>query len=395
MRKINLFQILLGLSLITTSSSYEVFASDIIFELPLIEAQEFGEDETEDTPPQTPSENNEIPTTEDELKEYFTSILQDVITKRNNFVLNHDTENLKSLYNTDIKVSLYAYEHEAIKAKYLDSWAAKQGVTFNSINSEIKVRKARDRGDGVYGMTCNVCTTFNYSYNDSPTETTDFRLGTSHYIHLKKNGDNYIIVKEWYTDPFSDSLELSDKNTQAITEHITKHTAPDYTPNERTQKAIEYAHTHCGIGDGEHMFKYNPEYMDCNPLGGDCANFASQIMFEGAGFKKNATWNYTHEGTKVWVNAQAFTHYIVNSGRGGQIAKGSYEKVYKAAYQMRPGDFVAYEKNGRITHVSTVSGLDSKGYPLVTCHNTDRLLVPYDLGWSNSNITFYLIDVYY
>ena len=39
---------------------------------------------------------------------------------------------------------------------------------------------------------------------------------------------------------------------------------------------------------------------------------------------------------------------------------------------MIPGDIVAYEKGGRITHVSTVTGVDSRGYPLVTCHNTDR-----------------------
>ena len=77
------------------------------------------------------------------------------------------------------------------------------------------------------------------------------------------------------------------------------------------------------------------------------------------------------------------------------IAKGSYQQVYKAAYNMRPGDFVAYERKGRIVHISTVTGLDSKGYPLVTCHNTDRLLVPYDLGWSNENITFHLVHTHY
>ena len=86
---------------------------------------------------------------------------------------------------------------------------------------------------------------------------------------------------------------------------------------------------------------------------------------------------------------------MVNSGRASYIAKGKYSEIYKAAYNLRPGDFVAYEKNGRITHISTVTGLDSKGYPLVTCHNTDRLLVPFDLGWSNDNIRFHLIDVYY
>ncbi len=352
------------------------------------ELEDAEKEKTEDTVgPQT--------LTEDQLKEKFAPILEEILASRNEYVLNHDTDGLQTLYDIDVKVSQYAYEHEAIKAKYLDNWAKKQGVSFKNIESQIHLRKVRDRSNGLYGMTCNICTTFTYAYDTEPDIETSFRLGTSHYIHLQQKGDKYVIVKEWYTDPFSDSLELKAKEPAEITNYLTNAKAPSYTADERTQKAIDYAHTHCGIGDGEHMFKYNKEYMDCNPLGGDCANFASQIMFEGAGFKKNGTWNYTHEGTKAWVNAQGLTHYIINSGRGHKIAQGSYEKIYKTASQMRPGDIVAYEKKGRITHVSTVTGLDNHGYPLVTCHNTDRLLVPYDLGWSNSNITFHLVDVYY
>ena len=95
------------------------------------------------------------------------------------------------------------------------------------------------------------------------------------------------------------------------------------------------------------------------------------------------------------MDANEFKNYMLNSGRASYIAKGSYNDVYKAAFNLRPGDFVGYEKRGRITHISTVTGLDSKGYPLVTCHNTDRLLVPYDLGWSNDNIRFHFLDVHY
>ena len=175
------------------------------------------------------------------------------------------------------------------------------------------------------------------------------------------------------------------------------HKAPEYTPDERTKKAIDYAHTYCGISDDEeHLFKYNKDYKNFNPDGGDCANFASQILYEGGNFKKNSSWSYFGKsGTKAWVNAQEFKNYMVNSGRASYIAKGSYNDVYKAAFNLRPGDFVGYEKRGRITHISTVTGLDSKGYPLVTCHNTDRLLVPYDLGWSNDNIRFHFLDVHY
>ncbi len=119
-------------------------------------------------------------------------------------------------------------------------------------------------------------------------------------------------------------------------------------------------------------------------------------MYESGTFSKNRTWNYEKgEATREWVNAQGFKNYLIYSGRGYYLAKGSYEEVYKEAYKLRPGDIVGYEKNGRITHVSTVTGLDSKGYPLVTCHNTDRLLVPWDLGWSDKAIKFHLIKVNY
>lgn len=351
--------------------------------------------------PETESDSKEEkqgPTqlSEEELKEKFTKILTDIIAERNHYLLEGDTEGLKALYNTNIKNSLYAYESEAIKLKYLSTWAAKQAVKFTDIHSVLKMRKVRDRESGLYGMTCNVSTSFSYCYEDTPDVINTFKLGTSHYIHLKEDNGKYIIVKEWYTDPFADSLELSDIKSDEMKQFIISQKAPEYQPDERTKKAIDYAHTYCGVGDGDYLFKYNKAYVDCNPRGGDCANFASQILHEGAGFKKNNTWNYDGaDGTKAWVNAQSFKNYMVSSGRGNYIAKGSYHKVYKAAYQLRPGDFVAYEKKGRITHISTVTGLDSKGYPLVTCHNTDRLLVPYDLGWSNKGITFHLIDVYY
>lgn len=333
---------------------------------------------------------------EEELKTELHGVLQDILQKRNTALLAQDRETLQTLYNTAIKTGLYAFESESIKMKYLKNWAEKQSAEFTNIESVIRMRKVRDRENGLFGMTCNVSTTFTYSYKDTPDVPNTFKLGTSHYIHLQKQKDgSYLIVKEWYTDPFADSLDLENIKSDEMKTYIGGHKAPEYTPDERTQRAIDYAHTYCGIGEGEHLFKYNKNYLDCNPRGGDCANFASQILYEGGKFKKNDTWDYTNDGTKAWVNAQAFKNYMVHSGRGSYIAKGSYKKVYKDAYQMRPGDFVAYEKKGRITHISTVTGLDSKGYPLVTCHNTDRLLVPYDLGWSNQNIIFHLIDMHY
>ena len=332
-----------------------------------------------------------------QLKTEFQEILKNLFTTRNDCIVKLDAETLKQFYNLDIKVSLWAYESEAKKIKYFKNWSEKQSIQFNKINSVIKIRKIKEKEPGLYGIICFVSTEYHYNYVDTPKTSNMFRLGTSHYINLKEDNGRFIITKEWYTDPFADSLNLDNAKSTEMKDYILNHTAPDYKPSERVQKAIDYAHKYCGIGLGEdELFKYNKNYKNFNPDGGDCANFASQILYEGGGFKKGGAWNYqSREATKAWVNAQGFKNHMIHSGRGSYIAKGKYPEIYKAAYKMRPGDFVAYEKKGKIVHISTVTGLDSKGYPLVTCHNTDRLLVPYDLGWSNSNIKFHLVHMHY
>ena len=343
------------------------------------------------------SNSSKIDYSSDEVKKEFKDLLENLFAQRNAAIVSADTELLKGFYDSNIKVSLWAYESEAKKTQYLINWSEKQAVKFKDIKSIVRIRKVAEKESNLYGVICDVATDYNYYYIDSPETINHFRLGTNHYLNLKKQGDRYIITKEWYTDPFADSLDLKNLKSEEIKEYILSQKAPEYTPSERVKNAIDYAHKYCGVSEEEEFtFKYNPTYKDHNPDGGDCANFASQILFEGAGFKKNSTWNYSgKEGTKAWLNAQGFKNYMVNSGRASYIAKGSYQQIYKASFNMRPGDFVAYEKRGRITHISTVTGFDSKGYPLVTCHNTNRLLVPYDLGWSNDNIKFHLIHVHY
>ena len=343
------------------------------------------------------SNTTKIDYSSEEVKKEFKDLIENLFAQRNAAIVSNDTELLKEFYNLNIKVSLWAYESEAKKTQYLINWSEKQAVKFKDIKSIVRIRKVAEKEPDLYGVICDVATDFNYYYTDSPDIINHFRLGTNHYLNLKKIDDKYIITKEWYTDPFADSLDLNNIKSEEIKDFILTQKAPSFTPNEKLQKAIDYAHMYCGVSDDENLtFKYNTKYKDHNPDGGDCANFASQILFESGAFKKNSSWNYSgKEGTKAWLNAQGFKNYMVNSGRASYIAKGSYQQIYTVAFNMRPGDFDADEKKGRITHVSTVTGLDSKGYPLVTCHNTDRMLVPYDLGWSNSNIKFHFIDVHY
>ena len=334
---------------------------------------------------------------DDQIKQQYQLLLQNLFDYRSKAILEQNEEILKELYDTDKKTGLWAYEHEVEKMKYLKNWSSKQGVTFNDIKTKVKIRKVKEKETDLYGIICNVATDYNYSYENEKDVKNIFRIGTEHYLNVKIKDNQYIITKEWYTDPFADSLNLENIKSDDIRSYILAQQKPDIQLTQEQQKAIDYAHRYCGVStEEEYEFKFNREYKNFNPDGGDCANFASQIMYESGRFKKNSIWNYNNrDGTKAWVNAQGFKNYILNSGRGSLICKGSYEETYKESYNLRPGDFVAYEKGGRITHVSTVTGMDSKGYPLVTCHNTDRLLVPWDLGWSNKTIRFHLIRVHY
>ena len=332
-----------------------------------------------------------------EISEQYTVLLENLFDYRNKAILDKNADILKGLYDTDIKFGLWAYEQEVKKMKYLENWSSKQGVSFNNIKTKVKIKKMREREKNLYGIICDVSTEYKYSYENDPKKINMFRIGTYHYLHVKIKDDKYIITKEWYTDPFADSLNLENIKSDDIKNYIINHEEIHPELTKEQEKAIEYAHRYCGAAaDEEFGLKFNTKYRDFNCDGGDCANFASQIMYESGKFNKNAIWNYENgNATKGWVNAQGFKNYIVNSGRGSYISKGSYEEVYREAYNLRPGDFVGYEKKGRITHVSTVTGFDSKGYPLVTCHNTDRLLVPWDLGWSDKAIRFHFIKVNY
>lgn len=333
---------------------------------------------------------------DDNDKELLAREVRRIFHMRNKAILDENTDVLDNLYDKTVRNGIWAYEHEIKKMKYLHNWSNKQSVDFTNIDTQIVIRSIKDKGEG-YILNILASTEYEYIYLDDPETKNTFRIGTYHSLDLMPKNDKLLITKEWYTDPFADSLHLDDIKNHQINEIILAGEPKDLsTLNEKRLKALEYADKFCGAASlPEHGFQYNPEYRNYNSQGGDCANFASQIMYAG-GFKKNQTWNYTNgAGSKSWVNAQAFKDYMIYSGRASLIASGSYDKILKASYNLLPGDFVAYEKKGKIVHISVVSGLDSRGYALVNSHNTDRYRVPWDLGWNNKGIRFWLIHSHF
>lgn len=334
---------------------------------------------------------------ENQIDEEVTNFVANIFNIKSKAIQTNDLDTMENIYDTNTNVGKCAYEYEVRKVKYINNWAEKQGVKFIDIipNAVIKRAKTND-SISTYTVMCN--TEYKYVYLDEPEKINSSYIGTFHYLQLKHKDDEWLITKEWYTDPFADSLSLENIKTDSIKEYILNQKERDFTNiDDRRKGAVEYAFKYCGsASDGKNDYKYNKKYKNFNPEGGDCANFASQVLFEGGKFKKNGSWNYNKgDASASWINAGKFTHYMLYSGRASLISHGNYEKVYKDSYKLLPGDFIAYEKKGDITHVSMVTGADSKGYTLVTCHNTDRRSVPWDLGWSDKQMKFYLIRVNY
>ncbi|MEW9096285.1 MAG: amidase domain-containing protein [Clostridiaceae bacterium] len=340
--------------------------------------------------------NRALAITENNNEEVINAI-EEIFENRNKAILNGDLELIEAMYDENTTYGKWACEHEKRKMKYIQNWEQKQGVKFIDINPEVVVRKVSG-GDNKYSVSLLCSTEYKYVYENNPEEVNISRIGTYHILNLINRRGMWIITKEWYKDPFADSLNLDNIKTDSIKEFILNQSCRDFSNmNERRIKAIEYADKYCGAAnEKKYGFIYNKDYRNFNSLGGDCANFASQILFEGGKFRKNSMWNYENgNGTRAWLNADGFKDYMLHSGRASLIAYGNYDKVYKASFKLLPGDFVAYEKKGDVTHISVVTGADSKGYSLVSCHNTDRNKVPWDLGWSDSNIRFWLVRVHY
>jgi hypothetical protein len=321
----------------------------------------------------------------------ISKLIAQIVNRRNQAILKEEPGKLAQLYYRNRLHGLWAYEHQVKKLKYLHNWCHKQGAKLAAIHSMARIRRIQPRVDGVR-IIFSATTEYRYFYSDEPSTMNSMRIGTCHSLDLSPGDPDWRIVREWYTDPFSDDLSLESKDITSNQAFIPFQKPRNFSYLEpRRIKAVQYADKYCGAFN----FKYNPQYKNYNYQGGDCANFASQVLFEGGGFRKTRLWNYERDASRAWVNAQAFNQYMYNSGRAYRIAYGSYNKVLKESYRLLPGDYVAYERKGKVTHISVITGADTKGYALTNSHNTDRYRVPWDLGYGDKQIRFWLMRVFY
>lgn len=216
--------------------------------------------------------------------------------------------------------------------KYIRNWEEKQGVQFTSITPKVVVKKIKgsDTNLSVY-LLCS--TEYKYIYEGLPEAENVSRIGTYHNLQLVNKDGIWVITKEWYKDPFGDFLNLDTIKVNDIKEYILAQSSRDFSNiSSRRIASVQYAKQYCGAASEEQYgFSYNKKYRDYNPQGGDCANFASQILCEGGKFKKILPGIMTVVVQQVPGSMQvALKKYMIYSGRASVIAYGNYNKVYKA-----------------------------------------------------------------
>lgn len=111
------------------------------------------------------------------------------------------------------------------------------------------------------------------------------------------------------------------------------------------EKAVSYAH--------RWAFGRNPQYYDFEYLGGDCTNFASQVLYAGAGVMNPTPtfgWYYynLNDRAPAWTGVELLYSFLVNNHGVGPAA------VETDVSMVEPGDIVQLSFNGWIFQHSPI-----------------------------------------
>ena len=351
-------------------------------------------------------------------KEELKQVMEGIYNSRCAALVSGDPSSLKQFYDVSQRYGQWALEHETKRTKYVKHWAFERQMQFTNIESAVRIKRIYPKKNGVR-IALEESYKFDYIYpQDEEVSKNSFGVGIRHTVDLVKKDDKYIIYTDWYTDCFEDALSGLSANAQSNTSfNVEQDTLNEYytfkgVPNQHynRERAVQYADKYCGAAWGSgNDFKYNKRYTDYNGIGGDCTNYASQVLGdkEGGGLRQDGTWFFSYSkfgsapGTRACVNADGLKEYLLHSGKGTVIKRGNFKELTTATPEypngivsrLNAGDLICYAKKADIDHFAVVTAFDSHGYPLVNSHTTDRYHVPWDLGWGDTRIKFYLIHI--
>lgn len=131
-------------------------------------------------------------------------------------------------------------------------------------------------------------------------------------------------------------------------------------------KAVAYAH--------KWALRRNPQYFDFEHIGGDCTNFASQVLYAGSGVMNPTPtfgWYYysLYNRAPAWTSVKYLYRFLTNNNEIGPVAVDTDIK------EIQPGDIVQLsfdgESFGHSPVIVSVGEIPSVSNILVAAHSYD------------------------
>lgn len=326
--------------------------------------------------------------------------LQALVQQQQTAMIDHRLGTLQRLYTGegDAQEGLSVAER---RSEYLRAWARLRRIQWTGVSVTVRTPLIRITGPNTFDFYAIERENYHYHYQALPNTPLTFGIASRHYVSIGKRGGQW----KFLSDDFYNQVNAGDVAGESVPEQ--NGGRPPQGPWGANRKAaVAYANQFCGDAPGcGNNQRYNRDYQDYNPRGGDCTNFISQVLFAG-GIPMNRYWRYNHEedeGSGAWITAPGLVSFLKSSGHAKLVASGSYALVTRrtakfpegAVEALRPGDVISYQKGDEpITHSAVVVGYDAKGVPLTDTHTADRYQVPFDFGWP-SYTTFYLWHIQY
>lgn len=148
------------------------------------------------------------------------------------------------------------------------------------------------------------------------------------------------------------------------------------------EKAVEYAH--------RWAFSRNPDFYDFSYIGGDCTNFASQVLYAGYGemnYRPVLGWYYNNlnERTPSWTGVNELYNFLINNRGPGPKA------VEVGISDVLPGDLIQLDFDGdnSFDHTPVIVDVGEKTPEtvLVAAHTNDSDFRPLST-YNYENIRF-------
>lgn len=319
--------------------------------------------------------------------------VRELFLRRAATLLTADTSQLEPLYSTDAR-GQEALAHERRRAANLHDWLRLHHARLSAVRPNLRLIYLEPEGSDRVTVYVTLSTLLTYDYPaQGSAPGTIFGYTTYHVLTVERLGGAWKVAKEWYEDPLHEHLQGASHLAGLVIESLP--VKEKISPQREAARA--YADRYCGVFVPPHSNgRYNREYPDFTFRGGDCANFASQVLTDHAAGRIAADWSWSCDrqgATVAWARADGLVDHLLWTGRARLVAQGNLAHLLAegSLKSLQPGDLVGYQEGGRVRHVSVITAQDSRGWPLVDSHTADRYHVPLDLGWGE-HVRYWLLQ---